>query len=157
MSPASKCPDVDRPLLTHAEIAGLDHEAVNSRMVKLAAQRKGMAAFGYRMLTGTAQYTPGHVAASMATVEALDAPRRCEVVATTAAERFGFGVVNGYVLIGSSVAHAELIAHYWNLDQAGRLVDGALARRRPIGYLGKRLSERELDAVSRFAFLSLVG
>jgi hypothetical protein len=56
----------------------------------------------------------------MAVVEDLDAPRRCEVVATRAAERFGLDVVNGYVLIEG----AGIVAHYWNTDRRGVPIDG---------------------------------
>ena len=81
-----------------------------------------------------------------------DRPRRCEVIASEARARFGLPVVFGFVLIGD-----QAIAHYFNLGPGGQPLDAALARRRPTGYIGKRLSDQEADLIGRASVLSAVG
>jgi hypothetical protein len=110
------------------------------------------------MLAGTPIYIPGHMVASAAWLEDLDAPRRCEITATVAAERFGLDVMHGFILVGETVETAEAVQHYWNAERPlGRMIDAALGRRRPIGYLGKQLTDSERETISRMRFLSAVG
>ena len=129
-----------------ASAISVEAEAELRRLVR---SRRGMGAFAYRMLSGAEQFWPGSAAISLAIVEDLDAPRQCEAVAISASQQFGLGVAHGFVLI-----HGQAVQHYWNTNSAGEPVDGALRRRRPDGYLGKALSEREIEGISRFAFLS---
>jgi cyanophycinase-like exopeptidase len=135
------------------DLGALDHAAVEAAMRTRVGRAKGAGAWAYRALQGTAEYTPGNRAASMAVVEDLDAPGQCESVATAAAQRFGLDVVCGWVLIGETVEDAELYQHFWNRDREGRTIDGALARHRPIGYLGKLMDERSAAMLGRLSFL----
>lgn len=116
----------------------------------------GVVGFTFRHLAADAEFWPGDEATALAMVEALDQPRRCEAIAVEAAERFGLGVAFGWIAVQVD-DQVMNVAHYWNLDGRGRVVDAALRRRRPDGYLGKPLSERELATISRFSFLSAVA
>jgi hypothetical protein len=135
------------------DIGALDHAAVEAAMRARVERAKGAGAWAYKALQGTAKYTPGHQVVSMAAVEDLDGAGMCESVATTAAERFGLSVVCGWALIGESVEAADLYQHFYNRAGDGRMIDGALARRRPIGYLGKLMDERSAAMLGRLSFL----
>lgn len=116
-------------------------------------RKSGLGAWAFKAINGVSVYCPGHRVVSMAAVEDLDSPRQCETVAVTAADRFGLSVYTGFALIGQTVEDAELIQHCWNGDGGGRMIDAALGRRRPLGYLGKRLDERSVARLGRFSAL----
>lgn len=136
--------------------AAVDQVQVEQRLRRHVAKVGGLVGFTFRQLAGEIEFWDGQTAISMATVEALDAPRRCEVVATEAAERFGLGVAFGWIAVEVE-GEVGFVAHYWNTDPAGRPVDAALRRRRPLAYCGKCLNSREQAMISRFAVLSSVA
>jgi hypothetical protein len=114
---------------------------------------KGAGAWAYRALQGAARCTPGHRVVSMTALEELDAAGMCESVATTAGERFGLAVVCGWVLIGEKVEDSTLHLHFYNRASDGRMIDGAIARRRPLGYLGKLMDDRSAAMLGRLSVL----
>lgn len=113
----------------------------------------GLAGLAFRKLSGEVRFWPGSAAVGMPIVEDLDSPRRCETIAVEAAERFGFSVVFGWM----SVEGTDPVAHYWNLNDRGEIIDAANRRRTAAGHLGKTLTESELATVSRFSIFSAVG
>jgi hypothetical protein len=107
-------------------------------------------AFGYRMMSGREEFWPGSIAFSVEGIEELDKPRECEAVALEAARRFGLGVCMGAVLCEGFDRPAW---HFWNYDYGTRRVVDAANRRRGagIGYLGKLLTDEEIERQERMA------
>jgi hypothetical protein len=107
----------------------------------------GFRAFGYKVYVAPERFWPGSDAFSVEGIEELDRERECEAVALEASRRFGLGVVYGAVLPEGFDRPAW---HCWNFDYGTRrAVDAANRRRVGLGYLGKLLTDVEVERLER--------
>jgi hypothetical protein len=121
-------------------------DAVERQLRDHAATASGPRAGFYRRLLGPETYWPATSSIRLQTVEEKDEPTECMRVSVRVADTHGFEVVNGYVVARE---HGPLW-HCWNRDPAtGMIVDAAEARRTATGYLGRVLTDSELDLLRR--------